>query len=310
MYLKLFVDNKDSYREYFEQRVKANKLNDDWMLLVNYKRCLENMGSYQQKESLQKDLYHLIGYCISTGISNIKEILGKFQQNNSADDVLSFLYEKIKNSIKEINKNIYDISYTENKKDIEKLLLLYDNILYAKERDGNGFPYNRFKLNQYSIEHIHARKVSCNEIKDKNKYFEQIKEFIQLEIDDKSEFKKELEKLLRDIRVMRKKSNEETDKELCETINKVFEDLGILDRFGNLVLLDLKTNKSLNNKTYKDKKEWLRENGVAIQAFIPKNTQNIFYNHTQDDVWSHSKRNEYTVMVHEAINQFLGDNYD
>lgn len=310
MYLKLFVDSKDSYREYFEQRVKKNKLNDDWNLLENYKRNLENMGSYEQTESLQKDLYHLIGYCISIGISSVKKILEKFQQNNSSNDVVNFLYGEIKNSMKEVNKKIYDLTYIENKKDIEKLLLLYDNILYAQERDGNGFPYNRFKLNQYSIEHIHARKVNCNEIKDKNKYFNQIEEFIQIEINDKSEFKKELNKLLRDIKLKRKNNNEESDRELCDTINKVFEDLGILDRFGNLVLLDLKTNKSLNNKTYRDKKEWLRENGIAIQAFIPKNTQNIFYNHIQDDVWSHSKRNEYTVMVHKAINQFLGENHD
>lgn len=311
MYLKLLVDKNiinddNNYREYFEQRFKNKQLNDDWDLLEDYKRYLENMGRYEQKKCLQEDLYHLIGYTITTKLCTIREIIEKFKERSNSNDVIDFLYEKIKQDIDKLNEVITELTYGDKSK-VFKILFLYDNILYAQEQDGNGFPYNKFKLSQYSIEHIHAQKVHSRDIHNKDEYFNQLIEFLEKEKNENNEFKGEIEGLINDIKRQIKKKNrsDEENNEICENIDKRIDALGILDQIGNLALLDIKTNNKLNNKTYREKKKWLHDNQIAITNFIPKNTQNIFYNNTQDEIWSYTKREEYVKNMHDEINVFL-----
>lgn len=311
MYLKLLVDKNiinddNNYREYFEQRFKNKQLNDDWDLLEDYKRYLENMGRYEQKKCLQEDLYHLIGYTITTKLCTIREIIEKFKERSNSNDVIDFLYEKIKQDIDKLNEVITELTYGDKSK-VFKILFLYDNILYAQEQDGNGFPYNKFKLSQYSIEHIHAQKVHSRDIHNKDEYFNQLIEFLEKEKNENNEFKGEIEGLINYIKRQIKKKNrsDEENNEICENIDKRIDALGILDQIGNLALLDIKTNNKLNNKTYREKKKWLHDNQIAITNFIPKNTQNIFYNNTQDEIWSYTKREEYVKNMHDEINVFL-----
>lgn len=311
MYLKLLVDKNiinddNNYREYFEQRFKNKQLNDDWDLLEDYKRYLENMGRYEQKKCLQEDLYHLIGYTITTKLCTIREIIEKFKEHSNSNDVIDFLYEKIKQDIDKLNEVITELTYGDKSK-VFKILFLYDNILYAQEQDGNGFPYNKFKLSQYSIEHIHAQKVHSRDIHNKDEYFNQLIEFLEKEKNENNEFKGEIEGLINYIKRQIKKKNrsDEENNEICENIDKRIDALGILDQIGNLALLDIKTNNKLNNKTYREKKKWLHDNQIAITNFIPKNTQNIFYNNTQDEIWSYTKREEYVKNMHDEINVFL-----
>lgn len=311
MYLKLLVDKNiinddNNYREYFEQRFKNKQLNDDWDLLEDYKRYLENMGRYEQKKCLQEDLYHLIGYTITTKLCTIREIIEKFKEHSNSNNVIDFLYEKIKQDIDKLNEVITELTYGDKSK-VFKILFLYDNILYAQEQDGNGFPYNKFKLSQYSIEHIHAQKVHSRDIHNKDEYFNQLIEFLEKEKNENNEFKGEIEGLINYIKRQIKKKNrsDEENNEICENIDKRIDALGILDQIGNLALLDIKTNNKLNNKTYREKKKWLHDNQIAITNFIPKNTQNIFYNNTQDEIWSYTKREEYVKNMHDEINVFL-----
>ena len=246
--------------------------------------------------------YHLVGFLVASNISDIKEIYSK-AKDKTKSDFNNFLKEKIKEKIK--IEEIDGLKYSENRKELENILLLF-NIATIINSKGS---YTRFSFNEYngkkwSLEHIHAQ--NDKELKDKKA---------------QDAWLSSVEKYLDD--------NKIGDKQLAEMIGSFKEDnkrndffalqIEILNRFGdvnmhgieNLALLTAEDNSFLSNGLFIEKREKIIEmdkNG----KFIPICTKNVFLKYYSNELsnlyfWSKDDQEDYKGSIIKTLENFLGE---
>lgn len=288
-------DDFFSYRVY-EKRFKEGA-DLDWLALKNtFNKFVEWFES--------KEIYHYVGFLIVGGIKTLNQILEKskgISKTEFKDSLIDWIKTEFQKTKEDSEKKKYPIyhleylDYQESRKECEKVLLLLNILYYIKNLSDNKFPFELYKTETWSVEHINPqnprdfenvgvikRWLISNKSyyqKDEVKYaliLSQIatvsSHFDKIRIDDKrklSDLKLSVEKL--------------TD--LDSLVESITHDLG-LHGISNLALLDKNSNSKLSNKVFLDKRElilqfdkdgeYITSDGKEKRVFIPVCTKNVF----------------------------------
>jgi hypothetical protein len=304
-------DKEDDYFTFRYFNDKFSKTTEDkiekiWEEIKNYFLTFEEWFN-------DRELYHLIGYLITIGLS-VKD-LKIATENKTKTDFKEFLIKEIKDKVNyDIDKLDYD-EYNPNKS-IENILLLFNIETLLKNPSSNfRFPFNRYKGNglssqKWSLEHIHAQKSKGLDTTEKRKkWIEEVKGSIEVTIGLNNEIDS-TEKISQEIELLLNKEVIEFDEfqALQMSIFKLFGDPE-LHTIDNLTLLTVNNNSSLNNSIFPVKRNKiidLEKDG----SFIPICTRNVFLKYYSKDpahlyFWTDNDRKDYLMAIKTTLLNYL-----
>lgn len=298
----------------FNEDFENNDIDTIWLSIKKYFQTFQEWFN-------NKNLYHLIGYLISTG-SSVSE-LKSASENRNKSQFKEFLIQEIK---KQITYNIEDLDYTnksDRNKKIRPLLLLFNiQTILANENSNIRFPFNRYKTDSWDIEHIRSVK-SDKRPKDTNqqkswittvleyftgkKEFEEQKNVIETLKGKEKELSNEIFELL-----YNQKLNETSFTIIYEKVLTHFDENTEpenINSISNLALLDSKTNRSYKNAVFPIKRKVIIENDMT-GSFIPLCTKNVFlksYSNKFDNImfWQINDANDYLSAIKSTLSIFL-----
>jgi len=252
------------------------------------------------------EYYHLVGFLVVSGISNIKEIYDKAKDETKSDFNI-FLKKKIKEKIK--IEDIDGLDYEKNRKDIENILLFFNIATILNNKSSNiRFSFSEFSTKRWSLEHIHAQNdKGLKDKKAQDAWLENSKKYIDessLKDDVKNDLKKKIASFIDG------NENNRFDELQMEILNK-FGNMVNMHGIENLALLSADNNSSLSNGPFVNKRARIIEmdkNG----EFIPVCTKNVFlkyYTKKLSDVyfWSEQDQKDYKCSIVETLKEFLGE---
>lgn len=248
--------------------------------------------------------YHLIGFLINskqikdkkqTTIAEIVDLAASTTKNDFKIALRSEIASKFEYDLRELS---YDATYDE----MHNALLLF-NVLITMNSKYNKFPFEKFKEENWSLEHIHAqnsedlKKDSQRRIvlEEQRKYFE----------NKNLDFYNKIEQLLAMAKV-----NESQFANLQKQLYEEFTNGEVVEHsIQNMALLSSKDNSSLNNSIFpikKDKIKELDEKG----SFIPIGTKNVFLKYYSKDVeqnvsWNVEDQSAYLNEIEKILNEYL-----
>jgi uncharacterized protein with ParB-like and HNH nuclease domain len=276
-------NDKDSTFRFFSEKFKTkskDEVDNNWKEI---KRIFQTIKEWFN----DRELYHKVGYLVATN-TKIKELLKEVEDKKKSEFKI-FLDTLIK---KKVN---VDLSKLEYNKGPVKNVLLFHNIqtMLNFKKETSRFPFNRFKKENWDIEHIHA---IATEVKVKKE--DQIKwlnlNFTKTSLHIKEELNKQIENII---------VNDNPIDEFEEIISYV---LGEEDNsIRNLCLLDRGTNRSYKNDSFKEKRRKIIEN-EKNGVFIPICTKNIFMKYYSDklkdlELWNETDRESYFNDMEKVI---------
>jgi uncharacterized protein with ParB-like and HNH nuclease domain len=301
----LIAEKNFNHDEYFTFRFFNDKFNKNehghiekvWKEIKKYFLTFEEWFN-------DKELYHLVGFLITVGVS-ISDLKNELH-NRTKTEFLAYLRNRIK---KQVNFDISILEYGKDNNNITKTLLLFNIITILNNPKSNyRFPFDRFKNEKWSLEHIHAQNSDgLNSSKQFNSWLSAHAESLK-RIDAKTH-----SKLISEI--------EDTNSEklsldefnvLFEKVMAIFKDNNQQDEIHgiqNLALLDKDSNSSLNKSIFEVKRKIIIErekNGW----FIPICTRNVFLkyystNTSQLYFWSDEDRKDYLTNIREVLQDYL-----
>ena len=288
-------ENKDKGENftfsYFNKKLKGLKNKDkedtiynNWITIKRYFQIIEDWYN-------DKRYYHKVGYLLATG-SDLSLIIEEWRKDRINFD--SYINEEIKNKIKirttdELKKSLSEIVYKNGP--VKNILLLHNILTICKDNNTYRFSFDKYKLDKWDVEHIHA---TADEINDEKKG--------QAWLDATREFIKNIDLFNR------------MEKYDIETFNKLQEEVFSYlgegnDNIGNLCLLDSSTNRSYGCAVYADKRKTILDK-CKNGNFIPICTQNVFNKFYSSNVenmiiWDKMAQNDYKDDIELTISKFL-----
>jgi uncharacterized protein with ParB-like and HNH nuclease domain len=289
-------DNYDTFRFFSKKFSKGSneELTNNWNVV---KRYFQRFSEW----FYERELYHKIGFLISTESTSIKELYLK-SDNISKSEFKKYLDSLIKNELKNIDIN--ELQYSDGK-DVRKVLLLYNILtMLASSKDNSYFPFDLYKNEKWDIEHITSVKDKLPE-KNKKQWIEDAIIFIGNETNQEKELRTKIGAW--------KEEDENEFKLLFEEIVTYFnaelrEDDDIND-LSNLTLLDSATNRSYKNAVFPFKRKTII-NRDKQGIFIPICTKNVFLKYFSEyppkiSFWSQEDRENYENDLHNVLNSYL-----
>jgi len=291
-------DNYSTFR-YFLQKFKIRsktEIDKHWKEIKNTFQTIEEWFT-------DRELYHKIGYLISTG-EKIKDLL-KETNNKTKLEFRKLLDMKIVQQV-QVEK-LEELEYGNNVL-IKNILLLHNIKTMLKNKDESSrFPFDRYKIENWDIEHIHAVATGMPKnkehridwlnnskefIEDDDKLISEIEDFVNSydkQIDDNPESFEDIAKSVLDYYSI--KSNIEND----------------INDLSNLVLLDSGTNRSYKNAVFPAKRKTIITREKA-GTFIPVCTKNVFLKYYTQEVsqmtfWSDADRKAYFENIKSIVFQ-------
>lgn len=270
------------------------------------------------------DLYHRIGYLIS--VEYRLEDIYNLSINKTKKEFNKILIDKIKESVKLNNKNYGELSY-DNQTDyrnISKLLLLFNvesTRLHGEE--SQWFPFDKYKSNKWSLEHIHAQQskgmITVAAWKEWLKlHQESLNEVGQIQVEagkitdnELNDIKTTIEDMLSDDYPT--KEYGEKFKKMREKVESIFSEsmsVDYLHSISNLALLNTQDNAALNNSTFDVKRNQIVEM-IKEGKFIPYCTQMVFLkyytpsNANQVHFWGQADRDSYVKAINDILKDYI-----
>ena len=285
-----------------------------------------------------RTLFHLIGYLVSQNIS-ISEIF-KLSSNSKGkkdfhkrlikrilhlifnvkiDNVLSHsnLRNTIDNYLAELS---YEISTTNH---LRQILLLFNIASLLNNPDSNArFQFEKFKLDQWDIEHIRSVSSEMPESKDKQEqWLEQVIEYISdnntlaepalLPPNDLAEAQ-----LIKTqaIKLCSTSFTKDQFKDIYDRVIKLYDPNSndeVDSSIGNLTLLDSSTNRSYKNAIFPIKRKRIIE--LDKQAtYVPLCTKNVFLKYYSENVdkmlyWETKDSEDYQEAMLDIMTDFFAE---
>ena len=321
--------SRDKYATffYFNNKIKEKeKKQDVWKEIVAYfARLKEWYGN--------REIFHKVGFLVSVGnkdkalINLLNSTAGK-----KKDEVSVYLDSEIKKEMKEVI--LGELTYQKNKDQtlIHRTLLLFNILSVMNVKDESlRFPFDKYKNNAWSLEHIHAQNAETLNTTEKQKEWLSIhKEVLQSMVErenlenvikEKEEQGstietqiKKLRNLLNAIEKMEQQNSivkaqfDELQKEVFEQLSKETEG-DYLDSFANMALLNIGNNAALNNSVFEVKRRKIIEMDKA-GAYIPYCTRMVFfkyYTSTPSNLyfWGADDREAYIKAIEETLKPYL-----
>ncbi len=285
-------DDLYSYRLY-ENKFKAAEDLDWKSLKKTFNKLLEWYDN--------KKVYHLVGFLIVSGLDKLLNVL-ELSKNKSKAEFEMALEKKIKKAFSKTKKRenkeveIYkleNLHYEKFRKESQDILLLLNVNYYIKNNSSNKFPFNLFKNQNWSVEHINPQ--NPRDFKTVNHLLEWLnvnKAYYKLNDLKNQDILSKIEEVLSfttkldtDKSIKDNKLSKEQIEALEDLTELITNDLG-LHGISNLALLDVNTNSKIGNKPFLEKREellTLDQNGKYINSknetkmvYIPICTKNVF----------------------------------
>jgi hypothetical protein len=318
----------NKFLEKFEENTTSKgKLEVDtiWLDIKHYFLRLEEW--YQNR-----DLYHLIGFLIEYE-ADINKLI-EASKSRTKTEFIIYLTGKIKKQLTHINLVNLDFYNGKDKKDIRKILLLFNiqTILSSTKADMR-FPFNKFKKDKWDIEHVNSQTEKHIDSKNRKSWALDVLEFftgtkgfsdkVITEKDNKTEAeiqKENIELLSEKDNAICKKLIQVLESEKVEDdffdevfieLRKEFKEDDVKDNNGisNLALLDESTNRSYGNAMFPIKRNRIIDND-SNGIFVPIGTKNLFlkyYSKKMGDAmyWQQKDANDYLMAIQEVLKQYL-----
>lgn len=287
VYLEAIMNNKNnSIFEYFYNLYKENKLKETWESLES---CIDTLNSFSSDKNdigEERNIFHYIGFLILNNIMDINDIYKIWIKDRNKINFALSLKKSIEDNIsllKPIKNNDFEDSLRElnfndrdDKKIIYKMLVLF-NIVYLLKDKGSKryFEFNRFQLEQWSLEHIYAHNSKSIKEDIKNKNNENIIAWLKEVSEYCRELKPKIDKLIT-------KKNSYNEK-IFDEIDNYFKDKDSLNGIGNLCLLDKQSNIRIGNMIFSNKRKEIEQLGQQGKL-IPICTKLVFEKFFSNDI--------------------------
>lgn len=282
-----FFNEKFKTKSEKEIEKKEEEINVNWQEIKKYFLTLEEW--YNDRE-----LYHKIGFLIAIG-TDIKTIV-KEKEGRCKSEFSYYINEQIYNKIKDVNIDNLEYGNTNN---VRNILLLHNVLAMLKnENETSRFPFDRFKKENWDVEHIHA--IATNIKVKKENQIEWLKNnFIKTENHQNDELNKTIDFI--------KLGNNIDENEFEKIIEYVVGEED--NNLQNLCLLDRCTNRSYKNDAFKQKRKKIIERELD-GTFIPICTKNIFMKYYSENVkdieiWNENDKSAYKENIKVTINNFF-----
>ena len=317
--------SRDKYATffYFNNKIKEKeKKQDVWKEIIAYfARLKEWYGN--------REVFHKVGFLVSVGNKD-KALINLL--NNSAgkkkDEVSVYLDSEIKEEIKEVI--LGELTY--QSKNTHQVLLLFNVLSVMNVKDESlRFPFDKYKNNAWSLEHIHAQNAEILNTTEKQKEWLSIhkevlqsmveRENLENAIKEKGQQKSTIEaqiKKLRDLLNTIEKMEQQNSivkAQFDELQKQVFSQLSnetegdYLDSLANMALLNVGNNAALNNSVFEVKRRKIIEMDKA-GAHIPYCTRMVFFKYytpTPSNLhfWGADDRGAYIKAIRETLKPYL-----
>lgn len=311
VYLKAISSPQEENKllEFFYEIYRDEKLNSKWEELES---CIDTFQGFASKgeNMIDREIFHYIGFLIQDNERISKIYSWWIKCGKSIEAFVLLLFEKICNKIQNNVLEIDELEYGQHNNKIRSLLLLA-NLQYLINDESNNkyFEFNRFVLEQWSLEHIYAQNSqSLKKAVEKNDK-QSIREFlddIEKHIDDER-LQNEIRGFI--VRLYSLNSDElnKSGNELLNEIDKYFYDDNSLHSVGNLTLLDKDSNSALSNLIFSKKLEKIKSLGDKL---IPILTRKVFDRTFPEkpvnnkNVFDKNDRKAYLESLKDLLNKF------
>lgn len=312
-------NNQNALFNYFYGLKKNNKLNEEWDKLEECINTLSKFASDDNGKSIERSIFHYIGFLILNDIMNINSIYKIWNKSMQNDSFENELLKEIKNNIsslvrgKDMSDYIDDLNFNDDKdkKIIFKILVLFNIDRLLKDKGSiEYFKFNRFQLEEWSLEHIYAQNSkSIKEYINKDNKEEVIKwlEEVIKYIEDDS-LTEEIKETINELNVKSIKNLDNFDI-LLENIDNNFKDTDSLNDIGNLCLLDKDSNSKIGNNIFSIKRidiEKLGNKGKLIPIATKEVFNKIFSkNIKHKDLFTKEDREDYMNAIIEVLKNYI-----
>lgn len=257
---KFGTDEYPTFR-FFAKKFKArnkDEINTRWKEIKTIFQTIEEWFT-------DREYYHKIGFLISTD-TEIKVLLRNLKDKKK-QEFKKLLDVEIAEKV--TCDNLEKLEYPKDKLLISKILLLHNiQTMLNNENETTRFPFARYKDKKigWDIEHIHAIATNVKvEQEDQKSWLKN--NFVETDKHKNEELNSQIESI-------KEKNNQFAEEEEFQKIIEYV--LGEEDnKIRNLCLLDMATNRSYKNDSFKNKRNKIIEkekNGT----FIPVCTRNVF----------------------------------
>lgn len=271
---------------------------------------------YRLKEWYKKDdLYHKIGYLISSGETTI-DILMNDTKGQRKSEMESYLDACIKRSIS-FKKSYSELSYENDYDGITKVLLLFNVVSMMKNGPASRFPFKEFNTERWSLEHIHAQNSLKLNTQDKWKtwlrhHVDSVRGMSK--VYDTDEITRLLETI--DVAINNEKLTDAEFTNLSDRIttllSKKNESTEYVHTLSNMALLQASANSALNNGLFDAKRLAIIKMDSEGQ-FIPYCTKMVFLkyysagqgNEVDFHFWAEDDRKAYIDKMNEILKDYL-----
>ncbi len=287
-----------------------------------------------------RELYHLIGFLVQCGcrVADLKEW-------SETQQLTKTLFKMCLRGLiaKHLPQDIDELNYEEHRTEIRQVLLLFNiQTLHSTQNADVRFPFDRFKKEQWDIEHIRSRSDRVPKGKDRTKWLDELANFLS---DDPSALTFFLsdgevetstarnEQLSKSANEVNRKAAEQLMGQLLSEIesfksgdlignsfdefyyrvNKMLHQQPVdwIDDLGNLALLDMSTNRSYKNALFPIKRSRIIESD-SHGVFVPICTKNAFLkyyskSYTDFSHWNKDDATDYVSAIKRVLVDFLAE---
>lgn len=300
-YLKAIVPSNEKLFDYFYKYYKDKTIDKKWEEFISSVNTLESF-SFKGVGKIDREIFHYIGYLILSG-ENIFDIYQFWLKNKDKNKFKEILFNRIKSNVSSYIQNIDELHYGKDRDNIINILLLFNlEYLISQEDSNEYFKFNRFQLEQWSLEHIYAQNSRSieNEIKKNDnekvkKWLIEVKEYL----DNNEEAYQNIEASLK---------NNEFNKDLFNAIDESFINDPLLNSIQNLTLLDKSSNSKIGNRIFSIKRKEIQKLGEE-DKLIPIATKKVFnkeFSNSKDnpDVFTKKDQEDYLENIKKYLNKY------
>ena len=308
--------SRDKYATffYFNNKIKEKERKQDlWKEIIAYfARLKEWYGN--------REIFHKVGFLVAVGNKD-KALINLLNntEGKKKDEVSLYLDSQIEKVMEEVN--LGELTY-QNKDTTHHVLLLFNVLSVMNVKDESlRFPFDKYKDNDWSLEHIHAQNAESLNTTEKRKEWLAAHKEVLYNIEKSHDMlhdEEEDEDYIKDIIDRIEKLEQQTSIEgtqFNELQQEVFEQLSnetegdYLDSLTNMALLNVGNNAALNNSVFEVKRRKIIEMDKT-GAYIPYCTRMVFFKYytpTPSNLhfWGADDREAYIKAIEEILKPYL-----
>lgn len=323
------ADESDNLYTYIamEKMVSGKGENNLWELWLKVEHYFSILRAWYEDD----EYYHRIGFLTTElGATVLADLLENATQKSKSlfkEDVEKRIFDAIHDNKKSGKILLYN--YLDNYKLLKRVLFLFnvETSLKAKER----FDFDRYKQQEWTLEHIHAQNSERIDHSQKEKWFvwfdenKRALDNLELRFGDEPHFKEVYDAFTLEKEKFDTSRNKYTFEDLSLIFDKVLTYFNALIKteegiptmthdISNMALLSREINSSVSNSVFEVKRQRIKKLD-ADGVYIPPCTRKVFlkyYNKTADNFsvqqefyWSERDRIHYAEAIRDVLQPYI-----